>query len=352
MRADWSLSAEEYAALYDEESWKFKNNLLQARSWNVSLLSLSNSDMTKYVQEPYIWKNFKQNFREWYNNTNPDPLQVKFRSWKVKDVPFIDGSWNPWHKVFDFEKVDLDDVNYRTRTWISDDDLIEPEWFKQITFTSATKHMEDVTEIMKLNKKYHINLKQASQEARDKLNKLKYSKTEAMREMKKSTEFRKSTAELRRLKEQRDVMAKWNNRAQKRLDNFQNTPIYKQIDEIWKVLEKNKETLNAVKKADVSPDVVSEKVPTQKKITKSEKDTAKTIEDVNTKMEKQFEDIKKNPSKYSQGRDVDMVSEEKPRETDLANAKEQRLFWDEPEITEDDIVATASSLTTSTQTCW
>ena len=66
--------------------------------------------MTKYVQEPYIWKNFKQNFREWYNNTSPDPLQVKFRSWKVKDVPFIDGSWNPWHKVFDFEKVDLDDI--------------------------------------------------------------------------------------------------------------------------------------------------------------------------------------------------------------------------------------------------
>lgn len=342
LRADWRLTDNEFNAMYDTNKNTFKNKWLQSRSWNVSLLSLSNDDMTKYVTQPYIWKNFKQNYREWFNNVSAEPLQIRYR---VRDIPYIDWSGKVWHKVIDI------DTESKARIWVSDDELLDPKWFKQITFTSATKHMEDVKKIMDLNKKYGINLKQASPEARKKLSKMQYSKLQATREMKKSAKFRESIAELRRIKEYRSMIAKWQNRSIKALDNFQNTPIYKQIDRIRGVLEKNNDALKLIKNADVNPNTVSEAVEQHPRIIKQDswlKDMIKIAED---SMIKQLEDMKANPSKYSRWRDVDDISKEKPVNLKSIDTKDWKSLIEDPEIRESDINATSASLTASTHIC-
>ena len=110
--------------------WMAKN-YDKADTWNVSIFALRDWEYSQYQRSKqwwnYIWRNFKQNYRERYNNSPKTwdwELDIRYHvAWtNKKDVPFIWQDWTKQHVSQELDMIRLDDY----MDW-----AMIPAWFNQ-----------------------------------------------------------------------------------------------------------------------------------------------------------------------------------------------------------------------------
>ena len=161
LRSKGILTDAEFNQLYDTTTQRFKNtNKLDSRWWNVSPLSLDYKQFSKYYWKWFVWENFKQNYRQWYNNTSDDTLQIRFSSNREKEIPVINEDWTPWVYKQQIEQVDLNDY----MDW-----AMIPDWYNKDDYYVYLFWDEKIPVIMNKNDPWFMVTKWIKRDAVAKL---------------------------------------------------------------------------------------------------------------------------------------------------------------------------------------
>lgn len=297
--------------IYDEVTWRFKEKKIKSNSWNISPLALSDEEFERTVTfntnktDLYVWKSFKQNYREWYNNKWKWDIWVRFRYNNTKRVPVINEEWVVWYYEQPFIETDpLLWAEFRRKAnWTSDEDIANKKHkFVPVTFTTMDWQVENVKRLNEINRKYWISINKASPEQIKKLEEFRYeSKKRNNKAIKKNAMHRQTLAQIRELKKKRWDLIAMRNDLVRTNKEFENSWVYRELNHIWEILKRNEEAQRLIKEANMDPNVVSEKKATTNNSIKQEEQELKVEKEVKENVEETIvewkEDLYNNPPK-------------------------------------------------------
>lgn len=196
--------------------------------------------MTKEDMEA-LYKSIAWEDWKWYVIFNVDPYQLR---------------WLPNVDVNELNKVNL----RRTRNWTKEEDLDAAKdlWIDvPITLISSDKYVQDMHEINRIRAKYWLSIWMASPEQKKLLDKWKWIDNTDIKAARNSAMYRQTKMKINKLNDSLNILNWIKKRRLLQLQEFQESPLYKQIDHIWQVLKQDEELKNAVKNADISSDKVA-----------------------------------------------------------------------------------------------